>query len=101
MLARVAGQQGPHADVAEPVRFFEDHVEHRAKLTGISVDDGQHLSHSCLAFQRLPLFGDQPRVFHCDNGLISEGANQLDLPIGEWLYSLTGEDDDADHFVIP
>jgi len=100
MLARLAGQQRPHADIAEPVRFFEDHVEHRVKLTGISVDDGQHLSHSRLAFQCLLLLCQQPRVLDRNHRLISEGADEFDLPVGKRLDPLARKNDSSDHLAF-
>ena len=65
-----------------------------------SVDHLQHLGGRGLLFQRLPLFGQQPRVLDRDHRLIGEGADKFDLPVGERLDPLAREHDDSDRFTL-
>ena len=82
---------------AQPHRLFQHRVEHRRQIAGRSVDNLQHLGGRGLLLQRLLLFGDQPRVFDRDHRLIGEGADKLDLPVGERLDPLAREHDEPDH----
>ena len=84
----IVGRQRTHIEVTNPVRLLQDHLEHRRQIAGRGVDDLQHLGRRCLLLQRLPLFGDQARVLDRDHRLIGEGADELDLPVGEWLNPL-------------
>ena len=82
------------------MRLFEDRVEHRRKVAGRRVDDLQHLGSRGLLFQRLPLFGDQPRVLNRDHRLIGEGADEFDLPVGKRFHPKASEDDHASHLAL-
>ena len=43
---------------------------------------------------------EQTRVLDGDNGLVGEGLEQLDLPIGKWARLLAADIDGADRFAI-
>ena len=42
----------------------------------------------------------EPRVLHRNDRLISEGADKIDLSVGERLRPLTGEQDDTDRLAF-
>ena len=90
----------PMRGLAQPHRLFQHRVEHRREIAGRGVDDLQHLGGRGLLLQRLALFGDQPRVLDRDHRLISEGADEFDLPVGERFHPLAREHDDTDRFTF-
>ena len=71
-----------------------------AKFARRSVDHLQHLGGRGLLFQRLPLFGDQPRVLDRDHRLIGEGADEFYPPVGERLDTLARQHDCSDRFAF-
>ena len=81
----------PEGGPAQPHRLFQHRIEHRRQIAGRGVDDLQHLGGRGLLFQRLALFGHQPRVLDRDHRLIGEGADKFDLPVGERLDPLARE----------
>ena len=70
---------------AKMVCLLQHRVEHRREVAGRGVDHLQHLGGRGLLLQCLALLGHQPRVLDRDHGLIGEGADEFDLPIGERL----------------
>ena len=42
----------------------------------------------------------QPRVLDRDHGLIGEGADEFDLPVGEWLDPAPPQTDDPDGYAV-
>ena len=70
---------------AKTVRLLQDRIEHRREIAGRGVDDLQHLRGRGLLLQCLTLLGQQPRVLDRDHGLIGEGGDEFDLPVGERL----------------
>jgi len=96
----VIGPQVTKRGVAQPHSLFKHRIEHRDKITGRGVDDAQYLGGRGLLLQRLARFGDQPCVLDRDHGLIGEGADQFDLPLGERLYTLPTERNYADRFAL-
>ena len=45
-------------------------------------------------------FVDQPRILDRDHRLVGEGADQLDLPLGERLDAQSGQRDHADRLAV-
>src|SRR5262245_23221519 len=70
-------------------------LEYRLQLTGRRTDDAQHLGRRRLLLKRLPQLIEQPRVLDGDDGLVGEGFDQFDLPIGKSLYGRPTENEDA------
>ena len=68
---------------AKPHGLFKHRVKHWCDLAGRGIDDLKNLSGRCLLFEGFARLGDQPPVFYRDDGLICEGADQLDLPLCE------------------
>ena len=65
------------------------------QVEGRAADDLEHIAGRGLVFERflevagaLLQFTEQPRVLDRDDRLVGEGANQLDLPLGERLDPL-------------
>jgi hypothetical protein len=85
---------------AEPHCPFQHRVEHRCQVAGRAVDYFQDLRSRGLLFQRLARFGDQPCVLDRNDGLIGEGADKFNLPIGEWRNLLSREGNNADRRVL-
>ena len=92
----VIGRYLPEDGFAQPHRLFQQCFEHRRQIARGAVDDAQHLGGRRLLFQRLPLFGDQPRVLDRDHRLVGEGADQFDLSVGEPLDPMPAEHNDTD-----
>ena len=76
--------------VAEAHRLFKHCLEHRRQIAGRGVDDLQYLRRRGLLLQCLTLLGDQSRVLDRDDGLIGEGADEFDLPVGKWFAPAGG-----------
>ena len=85
---------------AQPHRPLQHRIEHRCQIARRRVDHLQHLGGRGLLFQRLALFGDQPCVLDRDHRLIGEGADKLDLPVGERFDPLAREHDHPDHLAF-
>ena len=87
-MLTVIGCKVPNAAPHSRMRLFQHRIEHRREIAGRGIDNLQHLGGRGLLLQRLPLLGQQPRVLDRDHRLIGEGADELDLPVGERLDPL-------------
>ena len=56
-ILAVVGHQGTHRGAAEPVRLFQDRLEHRPRIARRAVDDFQHLGQRGLPCQRRVALG--------------------------------------------
>ncbi len=72
-----------------PRRALDYGVEHRLHVRRRAADDAEHLGCRRLMLQGFPQFCialleflEQPDVLDGDHGLIGEGFQQLDLPLG-------------------
>src|SRR5215472_13039659 len=65
--------------LAQAQRLIQYSIEYRREVAGRGVDDLQYLGRCGLLLQRLARLGQQPRVFHCDDGLRREILEQSDL----------------------
>jgi hypothetical protein len=73
-------------------------------IGGRAADHVEHLAGRGLVFERLfevaragLQLAEQPRILDRDDRLVGKGAHQLDLPLGERLDPLPGENDRAEH----
>jgi len=57
------------------VRLLQNRIEYRGEITGRRIDDLQYLGGRGLLLQRLARLGQQPRILHCDDRLISESGD--------------------------
>jgi hypothetical protein len=102
LLGLVEFIDGAFIGLRELRRAADDSREHGVEIER-GIDRAQHF------FERLQ-FGDRPgqlvgaglqlaeqsRVLHRDDRLVGKGAHQFDLPLGERLDSLAGNDNDTD-----
>src|SRR5262249_523789 len=79
---------------------LDQRIEHRSQIERRPADDLEHLRGGGLLLQRfgqlpraLLLRLKQPRVLNCDNRLVSEGFDQLDLLVSEWPYGSPVQDE--------
>ena len=89
----------PQSRVAFSINGFEDGLEVECR----AADDLQHLGGRGLLLQRLGHLAiaglqllEQPHVLDGDDGLVGEGLEQLDLPVGERTDLAPRDDDRAD-----
>jgi hypothetical protein len=85
----------------EPRGGLDDRIEHRLQIEGRAADDLKHVARRGLVFERFLKFAraglqftEQPRIFHCNDGLRGEVLQQQDLFLSEWTDLLPV---DADH----
>jgi hypothetical protein len=69
-----------------------------SSIGGRAADDVEHVTGRGLVFERFfeiaragLQFTEQPRVLHRDDRLVGKSAHQLDLPLGVWSHSISGE----------
>ena len=72
--AGLPGNRG-HVRFAKPSRRFHQRIEHRLEIEGRAADDLEDVGGRGLLLQRLPQFGQQPRILDRDSRLIGEGAS--------------------------
>ena len=82
-------------------------AEHRLQIERRSADDLQHLGGRGLQLQRLRQIArarlhlvEQAHVLDRDDGLVGEGLDKRDLPVGEAARLRTRQGDHADHFAV-
>src|SRR5688572_20229750 len=90
-------------DTANLSCALDDCVEDRLHVRGRAADDAEHLGRRRLALQSLSQFRvallnflEQPDVLYGNYGLIGEGFDQLDLPLGKQLNKVTPNYDYSD-----
>src|SRR5215475_15945530 len=89
--------------MAKLLRRLQNGIEHRLQFIRGATDDFQHFTGCCLVLKgflklslaRLLRF-EQPRVLDGDHGLVGEGADQLDLLVGEGAHRATRQHKHAD-----
>ena len=64
-------------------RTFGHGFKHRVKIERRPADDIENLRRGRLLLERLPQLTQEPRVLNGDHGLIGEGGDQPNLPLGE------------------
>ncbi len=72
-----------HRRVAEPRSVLRDHIQHRLNIRRRAGNHAQDFTRRRLLLQRFLEFLEQPHILNGDNGLVSEGFEQLDLRLGE------------------
>src|SRR5262249_27976954 len=79
------------AGIAQRIRIGQDRPEDRLHVCRRTTDDTQDLFCGRLLVQRSPQILiarlqllEQPYVFDCDHGLISESLEECDLLVSEW-----------------
>ena len=85
----VIGHQIAKTRLAQPHRFFQHRVEHRGEVAGRGIDDLQHLGGRGLLLQGFARLAQEARILDRDHRLVREGADQLDVPLGERLDLLS------------
>src|SRR5262249_5485754 len=80
----------------QPRGILCDHIQDRLNIRRRTGDDTKYFAHRRLLLQRLFKLIEQPDVFNRDDGLISEGFDQLYLTLGEWLDNLPPNYDCSD-----
>jgi hypothetical protein len=74
--------------VAQPHAAARNSIEHWLDVGGRGTDDAQDLAGRRLLLQRLLRFVEQSHVLDGDHGLIGEGLEQLQLPVGNGFTSV-------------
>jgi len=73
---------------ANTQRLFQDRFEHRGEVARRGVDHSQHFGGGGLLLQCFARLGQQPCIFHRDDGLSGKVLQQRDLLVGERTYLL-------------
>src|SRR5262249_24617063 len=82
-----------HVRLAEPRGRLDQGVKDGFEVERRATDNFQHVSGGGLLWERLAQLVEEPRVLDCDDRLVGEGGNQLDLFRCKWLrYSSRYED---------
>src|SRR5215469_14432185 len=84
----VIGKHVTVSRLAEPDRSLEHRFEDRGEVAGRGVDDLQDLGSGGLLLQGFARFGQEPRVFHCNDRLRREVLQQRDLLFIKWADDL-------------
>src|SRR5687768_14869752 len=83
-------------DTANLSCALDNGIEDGLHVRGRAADDAEHFGRGGLMFQSLAQFGiallnflEQPDILYGNYGLIGEGFDQLDLPLGKRLNKVT------------
>ncbi len=88
------------AAVAKAHGPFEHRVEHRRELARRGIDDLQYLSRRGLLVQCLARLGQEPCIFHRNDGLCREVLDQRDLLLAKRPHFLAVDDHCAQQDVV-
>ena len=72
--------------VAQPRRILRNRIQHRLNIRRRAGDDTQDFTRRRLLLQRFLEFVEQPHVLDCDDRLVGEGFEELDLRRGEGAH---------------
>ena len=86
-----------HVSLAEPRCRFHKGIENRLEIEGRAADDLEHVGGGGLLLQRFAQLVKQPRVLDGDDGLISKGLEQSNLPFGKEPHLGASQRDRANH----
>ena len=79
----------------------DQRVEHRLQIERRTADNFKHVGGRGLLFQRLLRLVEQPCVLDRDHRLVGEGAQKLDLPLGERSDAVTVDPKRAYNLPVP
>src|SRR5262249_39562990 len=83
--------QATKGDAAQTVGLLQDRIEDWIEIARRRIDNPQHLGGCGLLLQSFARLGNKPRIFNCNDRLVSEGADELDLTLGERFYAPAGQ----------
>src|SRR5262249_30376885 len=86
--------------LAEAGCALGDRVEHRLDISRRTTDELENLASGGLPFQRLLRLGEQAHILDGDDGLVGEGLEQGDLPIGEAPGRVSTDADGPDSLAL-
>src|SRR5262245_34943234 len=75
---------------------FGYRVQHRLNIRRRTSDDTKNLTRRGLLLQCFLQLLEQPHILDGNDGLVSEGLDQLNLPLSKWLLKITPDNDAAD-----
>jgi len=82
-------------------------LQHRLKIEGRAADDLEHVGGGGLLLERFTQFLgacfhliEQPHVLDCDDGLIGERRDEVDLLLTEWINQGSGQKHDTNRSAV-
>ena len=86
--------------LAKRRRILEYRLKNRLKFARRRADNAQYICCSCLLFQRLPQFIEQPRVLDGNRGLRGKVFKKVNLFFSKWAALLAVDDESANQLIV-